>query len=95
MADGRSPARASGARKPKEPPSSERSIYIGGVRGNIGNAERAKTSTSDVTHVGIYIGAGEMLDAPHSGAKARVETFPTTVGALWGDDIYLGATTVL
>jgi cell wall-associated NlpC family hydrolase len=53
------------------------------------------TSTSDVTHVGIYVGGDQMVDAPHSGAKVRVESFPTTFGASWGSDIYLGATTVL
>jgi cell wall-associated NlpC family hydrolase len=51
-------------------------------------------STTDITHVGIYIGNGQMVDAPHTGADVRVESFPTTVGAPWGTDIYLGATTV-
>ncbi len=51
---------------------------------------------SDVTHVGLYLGieGGQavMVDAPHAGAAVRVEAFPTTIGAVWGDDIYLGAT---
>ena len=51
-------------------------------------------STTDVTHVGIYVGNGQMVDAPHTGADVRVESFPATVGASWGADIYLGATTV-
>jgi cell wall-associated NlpC family hydrolase len=51
-------------------------------------------STADVTHVGIYIGNGEMVDAPHTGAEVRVEAFPTSVGASWGADTYLGGTTV-
>lgn len=46
-----------------------------------------------VTHVGIVVGAaGEMVDAPHTGARVRVEPFPTLPGAAWGADYYLGAT---
>jgi cell wall-associated NlpC family hydrolase len=46
-----------------------------------------------VTHVGLVVdGSGLMVDAPHSGATVRVESFPVTVGSPWGDDIYLGAT---
>jgi cell wall-associated NlpC family hydrolase len=48
--------------------------------------------SSAVTHVGIYVGNGQMVDAPHMGADVRVEPFPTTPGAVWGSDIYLGAT---
>jgi len=51
-------------------------------------------SPSDVTHVGIYIGNGQMVDAPHTGADVRVESIPTTPGASWGSQIYLGATAV-
>ena len=47
---------------------------------------------TDVTHVGIYIGNGQMVDAPHTGADVRVESIPTTLGAPWGTDIYVGAT---
>ena len=51
------------------------------------------TSTSDVTHVGIVVNpAGEMIDAPHTGAQVRIEAFPTTIGSSWGTDRYLGAT---
>ena len=42
------------------------------------------TDTSHVTHVGIYVGAGLMVDAPHAGAAVRVERYR------WSD--YLGAT---
>ena len=49
-------------------------------------------SERDVTHVGIVVRSGEMVDAPHPGAAVRTETFPTTVGAHWGEDFYLGAT---
>ena len=51
------------------------------------------SSTSDVTHVGIVVNpAGEMIDAPHTGAQVRIGAFPTTVGSSWGTDRYLGAT---
>ena len=49
-------------------------------------------STSDVEHVGIVVREGEMVDAPHTGAYVRTEPFPTTVGAAFGDERYLGAT---
>jgi cell wall-associated NlpC family hydrolase len=41
-------------------------------------------STSAVTHDGIYIGNGEMVDAPHSGVDVRIESYQ------WDD--FLGAT---
>jgi cell wall-associated NlpC family hydrolase len=51
------------------------------------------SSTSDVTHVGIVVNpAGEMIDAPHTGAQVRIEGFPTAIDAPWGSDLYLGAT---
>ena len=49
-------------------------------------------STSDVGHVGIVVAPGEMVDAPHTGTVVQTESFPTTVGAKWGEDIYVGAT---
>lgn len=45
-----------------------------------------------IEHVGIVVRAGEMVDAPHSGTVVRTEPYPTTVGAAWGDERYLGAT---
>ncbi|MHB8659490.1 MAG: C40 family peptidase [Solirubrobacteraceae bacterium] len=39
---------------------------------------------ADVTHVGIVVSPGEMIDAPHSGAVVRIEPYS------WPD--YLGAT---
>lgn len=42
------------------------------------------TGPTDVSHVGIVVGPGEMVDAPHSGALVRIE------GDRWPD--YLGAT---
>ena len=41
-------------------------------------------SPSQVTHVGIVVGDGEMVDAPHTGAVVRIESYA------WSD--YLGAT---
>ena len=49
-------------------------------------------NSSDVTHVGIVVRSGEMVDAPRPGAVVRTEPFPTSVGAAWGEDRYLGAT---
>jgi cell wall-associated NlpC family hydrolase len=40
----------------------------------------------DVSHVGIYIGGGNMVDAPHTGADVRVEPYN------WSD--FVGATAV-
>jgi cell wall-associated NlpC family hydrolase len=42
---------------------------------------------NDVTHVGINVGNGQMVDAPHAGADVRVESY---VG--WAD--FVGATAV-
>lgn len=49
-------------------------------------------STSDVEHVGIVVAPGKMVDAPHTGTVVRTEPFPTTVGAQWGEEVYVGAT---
>jgi cell wall-associated NlpC family hydrolase len=40
-------------------------------------------SSSTVDHVGIYVGDGEMIDAPHTGADVREEAadWPNLVGA--------------
>jgi cell wall-associated NlpC family hydrolase len=46
----------------------------------------------DVTHVGIYVGIGTMVDAPHSGADVRVEATPTIPGSPWGADVLVGIT---
>jgi cell wall-associated NlpC family hydrolase len=54
------------------------------------------TGPRDVSHVGIYIGVQSgrtmMVDAPHTGARVRVEAFPVVPGAPWGSDIFVGAT---
>jgi len=42
-------------------------------------------------HVGIYIGDSAMVDAPHTGADVRVDTFTTVAGASWGSgEVLLG-----
>ena len=50
----------------------------------------------DVEHVGLYVGVQDgqavMVDAPHTGADVRVEPFPTTIGASFGDEGFVGAT---
>jgi cell wall-associated NlpC family hydrolase len=47
---------------------------------------------ASVTHVGLVVAAGEMVDAPHSGADVRVESFPSAVGARWGNEVVVGLT---
>jgi hypothetical protein len=44
------------------------------------------------TYVGIVVRPGQMVDAPHTGTVVRTASFPSTVGAAWGEDRYLGAT---
>jgi cell wall-associated NlpC family hydrolase len=54
----------------------------------------AGTASGDsvADHVGIYIGDSGMVDAPHTGADVRVDTFPDVAGAAWGDgEVVLGA----
>lgn len=40
----------------------------------------------EISHVGIYLSPGVMLDAPHTGARVRTEAFPNRIGAAWGSD---------
>jgi cell wall-associated NlpC family hydrolase len=46
--------------------------------------------SSDVSHVGLVVSPGVMVDAPYTGADVREDTFPTTVGATWGGDLVVG-----
>ncbi len=46
---------------------------------------------SGIQHVGIYVGNGQMIDAPHSGSVVRFDPFTPSPGALWGDEWYVGA----
>lgn len=43
------------------------------------------------SHVGIYAGNAQMIDAPDTGSVVRYDTIPTTPGRQWGSDTYLGA----
>lgn len=45
-----------------------------------------------IDHVGLVVSPGVMVDAPYTGADVREDSFPTTVGAAFGDMIYVGAT---
>ena len=38
----------------------------------------------DAEHVGIYVGDSAMIDAPHTGADVRIETFTDVVGCALG-----------
>jgi cell wall-associated NlpC family hydrolase len=44
----------------------------------------------EVSHVGIVVRPGVMLDAPHTGANVRYENFPKQLGASWGSDRVIG-----
>lgn len=52
-------------------------------------------SPSSIDHVGLYVGVVDgqnvMVDAPHTGADVRAEAFPVTVGASFGDLVFVGA----
>jgi cell wall-associated NlpC family hydrolase len=47
---------------------------------------------NSIDHVGLVVTPGVMVDAPYTGADVREDSFPTTVGAAFGDMIYVGAT---
>ncbi|MGH9078324.1 MAG: C40 family peptidase [Acidimicrobiales bacterium] len=47
---------------------------------------------SDVTHVGLVVSPGVMVDAPYTGADVREDSFPTTIGAAFGSDVVVGFT---
>jgi cell wall-associated NlpC family hydrolase len=40
-----------------------------------------------VSHVGIYLGNGRMVDAPHSGSRVKIENF----GRTFGSEVFYGA----
>jgi cell wall-associated NlpC family hydrolase len=44
----------------------------------------------EISHVGIVVRPGVMIDAPHTGANVRYESFPTQIGAAWGSDHVAG-----
>jgi cell wall-associated NlpC family hydrolase len=50
------------------------------------------SGSAGVSHVGLVIGPGIMIDAPHTGTVVQAEAFPATVGAPWGDEVVVGAT---
>jgi cell wall-associated NlpC family hydrolase len=50
-------------------------------------------SATDVSHVGISLGAGRMIDAPYTGTVVRVDGgVPNAPGTAWGGERYIGAT---
>jgi cell wall-associated NlpC family hydrolase len=49
------------------------------------------SETAVADHVGIYVGNDSMVDAPHTGAEVRIDTFSAVVGAPWGNEVLLGA----
>jgi len=50
-------------------------------------------SATDVSHVGLSLGDGRMIDAPYTGTVVRVDPgVPTAPGTPWGGERYIGAT---
>ncbi len=49
-------------------------------------------SARDVSHVGLVIGGGLMIDAPHTGTVVRVDPSPTTPGAAFGTEVVVELT---
>ncbi len=49
-------------------------------------------SATDVSHVGLVIGGGLMIDAPHTGTVVRVDPTPPTPGAAFGTEVVVGLT---
>jgi len=45
-----------------------------------------------VSHVGMYVGSGDMIDAPHTGTVVRVQRAPLSSGASWGSEVVVGET---
>ena len=52
--------------------------------------------SDSIDHVGLFVGIvgnqDVMVDAPHTGADVRAETFPATAGAPFGSLLFVGAT---
>jgi cell wall-associated NlpC family hydrolase len=49
-------------------------------------------SARDVSHVGLYIGGGEMIDAPYTGTVVRIDPTPVVPGDPFGADVVIGET---
>jgi len=51
---------------------------------------------SAIDHVGLFVGTLDrravMVDAPYTGADVRAEEFPDTIGASYGNVLFVGAT---
>ena len=50
------------------------------------------SSAMDVSHVGIFVGDGDMIDAPDTGTVVRVQSTPVKPGVQWGSDVVIGVT---
>ena len=48
------------------------------------------TNGREVSHVGIVVKPGTMIDAPHTGAVVKYESFPVPIGSAWGSDRVAG-----
>ena len=50
------------------------------------------SSASDVSHVGMYVSSGEMIDAPYTGVDVRFDPIPAQFGDAFGGEYLIGAT---
>ncbi len=67
-------------------------VPVGGAL-RVGDLVFFGPAPGEATHVGLVVDPrGVMVDAPHAGAPVRIEPFTPAVGASWGSDVYLGAT---
>jgi cell wall-associated NlpC family hydrolase len=44
----------------------------------------------EISHVGLYVSPGVMLDAPHPGASVGFTHFNSQIGSKWGSDTFAG-----
>ncbi|HEY5244862.1 MAG TPA: NlpC/P60 family protein [Acidimicrobiales bacterium] len=50
------------------------------------------SSASDVSHVGMLVSSGQMIDAPYTGVDVRFDPIPAEFGDAFGGEYLIGAT---
>lgn len=84
--------RAAGVRLPRVAQAQHDSgvVLVAGAALRPGDLVFFGKGDGSVTHVGIFVADGMMVDAPHAGAAVRIESFPASIGERWGSDQYVG-----